>query len=52
MANVPQTYTFKEGLTMGQVEMEYTPELGVTLKRLPGQMTLEQYEEESKEDDT
>lgn len=49
--NVPQTSTFKEDLAIGEVEMEYTPETGVTLKRLPGQMTLDQYEEESDEDD-
>lgn len=46
--NVPQTYTYKEDLRMGEVEMEFTPETGIRLKRLPNaQMTLDDYDAES-----
>lgn len=51
-SNMPQTYTYKNDILLGEVEMEYTEEGGIKLKRLPNsQMTLDDYERDE-EDDT
>lgn len=50
-SNMPQTFTYKNDILLGEVEMEYTEEGGIKLKRLPNsQMTLDDYERD--EDDT
>lgn len=47
-SNMPQTFTYKSHLLLGEVEMECTEETGIKLKRLPNaQMTLDDYEDDS-----
>ena len=51
-SNLPQTFSYKNDVHIGEVEMEYTEEGGTKLKRLPNyQMTLDDYERDE-EDDT
>ena len=51
-SNMPQTFTYKNDILLGEVEMEYTEEGGIKLKRMPNsQMTLDEYERDE-EDDT
>jgi hypothetical protein len=47
-SNMPQTFTYKNDILLGEVEMECTEENGIRLKRLPNaQMTLDDYEDDS-----
>ena len=47
-SNMPQTHTYKGNVMIGEVEMEYTEDGGIRLKRLPNsQMTLEDYEDDN-----
>lgn len=45
-SNMPQTYSYKEDMRMGEVEIEYDEDNGgIRLRRLPNtQMTLSDYE--------
>ena len=52
-SNMPQTFTYKNDILLGEVEMEYTEEGGIKLKRMPNsQMTLDDYERDEDENDT
>ena len=47
---MPQTFTYKNDILLGEVEMEYTEEGGIKLKRLPNaQMTLDDYEHDTED---
>jgi hypothetical protein len=51
-SNMPQQFTYRNDILLGEVEMEYTEEGGIKLKRLPNsQMTLDDYERDE-EDNT
>lgn len=49
-SNMPQTFTYKNDILLGEVEMVYTEEGGIKLKRLPNaQMTLDDYEHDTED---
>lgn len=50
-SNMPQQFTYRNVILLGEVEMEYTEEGGIKLKRLPNsQMTLDDYERDEADD--